>query len=125
MVAAKSLGHEHLDRLSEHLATREAEHALRLRVDHFDGARWLIITMALGADSTTWRKRSSLFNSATATISLTSGVVADGTNGLSGLGMCACPGLGGRGSPREWQYDTPIGECDAPLAHPGASRASL
>ena len=53
MVAAEALRHQHLDRLAEHLVARVAEHALGLRVDHLDLPLLLIITIALGADSTT------------------------------------------------------------------------
>ena len=39
MVAAEALGHQHLDRLAQHLGAREAEQPLGLGVDHFDHAR--------------------------------------------------------------------------------------
>ncbi len=60
----ESLRHQHFDRLAQHLLALVAEHPFSLRVDHFDQPVRSIITIALGAASTTWRKRSSLLRRA-------------------------------------------------------------
>ena len=59
VLGSESFRHQNLDRLVDEILSAEAEELLGLSVDEHDLPRSLIMTMALGADSTTSRKRSS------------------------------------------------------------------